>query len=114
MFTDSRKVDGVLIVRVTENRLDASRAPAFKSELSSLIDDFDGKIVIDLSSVDFIDSSGLGVLVSAMKQVGSRGTIALACMSATVKKLFSLTRMDRVFSLHETVASAIEHVASNE
>ncbi|MFD0463003.1 STAS domain-containing protein [Microvirga aerilata] len=71
LSTDLR--NNVLVVRVAEKRIDASKAPAFKDEMTKCIDSGQNQIVLDLSSVDFIDSSGLGALVSCLKRLGPRG-----------------------------------------
>jgi anti-sigma B factor antagonist len=97
----------ILILRVGETRLDASRAPAFRDELLRQIDAGHAQIVLDLSSTDFMDSSGLGALVSAVKRIGSRGTLAIAGANGAVARLFTLTRMDRVFALHPSVGAAV-------
>ena len=97
----------VLILRVGETRLDAARAPALREELLRQIDAGHSQIVLDLSKTEFLDSSGLGALVSAMKRLGSRGTLAIAGAHGAVARLFSLTRMDRVFALHPSTEAAI-------
>ena len=60
------------------------------------------RIVLDLSGVEFLDSTGLGTMVSLMKALGPEGDLALAGAQAPVRKLLTLTRLDRVFRLHET------------
>jgi anti-sigma B factor antagonist len=71
LSTDLR--DNILVVRVEEKRIDASKAPAFKDEMTRCIETGQNQIVLDLSQVDFIDSSGLGALVSCLKRLGPRG-----------------------------------------
>jgi len=104
--------DNVLVVRVSEKRIDASKAPAFKDEITRCIDAGQSQIVLDLSGVDFIDSSGLGALVSCLKRLGPRGSLAVAGATGAVSRLFTLTRMDRVFALHPTVDSAVEQLSA--
>jgi anti-sigma B factor antagonist len=99
---------GVLVVQPSEKRLDASRAPRFKNEMTEFIAQGHRDIVIDFSSVDFVDSSGLGAIVSCLKQMGPQGNLAISGAGGAVRRLFSLTRMDRVFSLHETVDQAVD------
>ncbi len=110
LSTDLR--DNVLVVRVDERRIDASKAPAFKDEMTRCIDAGQNQIVLDLSHVDFIDSSGLGALVSCLKRLGPRGGLAVAGATGAVSRLFSLTRMDRVFALHPNVDSAVEQLSA--
>ena len=101
----------VLILRVSEARLDAAKAPALRDALLQQIDAGHSQIVLDLSATEFMDSSGLGALVSAVKRMGSRGTLAIAGAQGAVTRLFTLTRMDRVFALHPSVDAAIQKMA---
>jgi anti-sigma B factor antagonist len=110
LSTDQR--GNVLVVQVAEKRIDASKAPVFKDEMTRCIDTGQNQIVLDLSQVDFIDSSGLGALVSCLKRLGPRGSLAVAGASGAVSRLFTLTRMDRVFTLHPTVDAAVEQLSA--
>ena len=101
----------IMVLRVGETRLDAARAPGLREELLRLIDAGHSQIVLDLSATDFLDSSGLGALVSAVKRMGSKGTLAIAGATGAVPRLFSLTRMDRVFALHPSVDAAVTQMA---
>lgn len=92
------------IVSVQSSRLDASFVPQFKSELLELIQKGGKNIVIDLSLVKLVDSSGLGSLVSLLKALGGQGGISIRGASPSVLALFKLTRMDRVFSIEPAVA----------
>ena len=109
-ITDELQGD-ILILRVGEPRVDAAKAPALRDELLRHIDAGHSQIVLDLTATEFMDSSGLGALVSAMKRMGSRGTLAIAGAQGAVTRLFTLTRMDRVFALHPSVAAAIQKMA---
>ena len=101
----------ILILRVGEPRVDAAKAPALRDELLRHIDAGHSQIVLDLTATEFMNSSGLGALVSAMKRLGSRGTLAIAGAQGAVTRLFSLTRMDRVFALHPNTEAAIARMA---
>lgn len=89
-------------------RIDAAVAIQFKDRMRDLTDDGAARVVLDLSAVDFIDSSGLGSIVASMKQLGSGRKLDLAGLSATVEKVFRLTRMDTVFAIHPTLQDALE------
>ncbi|SFV27917.1 anti-sigma B factor antagonist [Devosia crocina] len=103
-------INDVLVVQVTERRLDASKAPAFKTEVAALTEGGVHRLVLDLRKVDFIDSSGLGVIVSCLKRLGPSGNLAIAGANSAVRRLFTLTRMDRVFSIHDTPEAAVENM----
>jgi anti-sigma B factor antagonist len=87
-------------------------APAFKDEVTKHIEAGHSQLVLDLSRVEFVDSSGLGALVACLKRLGPRGNMAIAGASGAVIRLFNLTRMDRVFSLHDSVDAAVEQLQS--
>lgn len=87
----------VLTLRV--KRLDASVAPAFKNAVLNVIGSGENRLVLDLEGVEFVDSSGLGAMVSILKAVGGNGAVALCNARTGVLSLFRLTRMDRVFSI---------------
>ncbi len=110
LSTDLR--NNILVVRVEEKRIDASKAPAFKDQMTQCIESGQNQIVLDLSQVDFIDSSGLGALVTCLKRLGPRGSLAVAGATGAVSRLFTLTRMDRVFALHPNVDSAVEQLSA--
>lgn len=99
----------VLILKV--KRLDASVAPVFKNAVLEIISSGENRLVLDLEGVEFIDSSGLGAMVSILKAVGGNGSVALCNARAGVLSLFRLTRMNKVFSIlpsrDEAIASVI-------
>ncbi len=95
------------VITVGENRIDAAIAINFKDSMRELTDGGPNRIVVDMANVDFIDSSGLGAVVAAMKQVNAGSKLELACLSQTVAKVFRLTRMDTVFTIHSDMKSAL-------
>lgn len=96
-----------LVISVEDRRIDAPVAIHFKDEMRAATDGIDGRIILDLTNVDFVDSSGLGAIVAALKQLGSGQKLELAALSPTVAKVFRLTRMDKVFPIHDTLELAI-------
>lgn len=95
------------ILQVQETRIDAVAAIQFKDTVRELTNDQNGAVVLDLSSVDFIDSSGLGAIVAAMKQLGKERPLHLAGLTPIVAKVFALTRMERVFKIFKTPLDAL-------
>jgi anti-sigma B factor antagonist len=110
MQIESKNENGILILTLKDERLDASLAVGFKDKVSAFINSGNRAIVINLSSVNFIDSSGLGAIVSCLKLMGPKGRLALFGLSAPVVSMFKLTRMDRVFALYTTEEQALEAV----
>lgn len=99
-----------LTVVVEESRIDASVAIEFKDRMRELTTDGPRRILLDLHKVDFIDSSGLGAIVAAMKQLDDSQRLDLAGLTANVDKVFRLTRMDSIFAIYPTVdAARIRH-----
>ncbi|GLQ35286.1 anti-sigma factor antagonist [Amylibacter marinus] len=99
--------DGKLLVTLQESRLDAALAVRFKSALKELVDDGTEHMILDMSQVDFMDSSGLGAVVAHMKYMGADKTFEICGLTPTVDKVFKLTRMDSVFSIAVDAASAL-------
>ena len=105
MSTISRS--GFQIVTVAETRIDAAVAIAFKDQIRKMTDGGAPDVVLDLTDVSFIDSSGLGAIVAAMKQLGKDRRLHLAALMPNVDKVFRLTRMDTVFAIHDSVEQAV-------
>ena len=93
-------LDGALVVRLGEERLDAAIAIQFKDRMREMTAQPSGRVVLDLSQVAFVDSSGLGAIVSVMKFLAPARKLELAGLTPTVEKVFRLTRMDSVFTIH--------------
>lgn len=100
-------IDTVRVITIGESRIDAAIAISFKDNMRELTDTGPERVVLDMTTVDFIDSSGLGAVVAAMKQVDASKKLELACLSPTVAKVFRLTRMDTVFTIHANVQAAL-------
>jgi len=94
-------------IKVNEARIDAAVAIQFKDSVRAANDANAKRVVLDLSSVAFIDSSGLGAIVAAMKQMDAEQKLDLAGLTPAVDKVFRLTRMDTVFDIYESVDLAM-------
>lgn len=90
-----------IVIRVNADRIDAPAALQFKEDMRRLTASEDGRFVLDLARVDFIDSSGLGAVVASMKQLRPGQTLELAALQPIVAKVFRLTRMDTIFTIHD-------------
>ena len=102
---------GALIVTVDENRIDAAVAVAFKDKVNELAGSEPKRVILDLKNVDFLDCSGLGAVVAVMKLLGQERKLELASLRPAVEKVFKLTRMDSVFSIHADIGAAIPAAA---
>ena len=106
MSLTSTMTDSGQIVTVNAERIDAAIAIQFKEDMRSETESGASRVILDLSEVQFIDSSGLGAIVAAMKQLGSNRKLDLAGLSPMVEKVFRLTRMDTVFDLYASLNEA--------
>lgn len=107
--------NGVTIVVPQGPRLDAEVAGNFRDLLLSRIENGDRKLILDLPAVDFIDSSGLGALVSALKhlkQLDRGGDIRLANVQPSVGAVLEIIRLNRVFSQFSSVEDAVHSFAA--
>jgi anti-sigma B factor antagonist len=107
MQLEHRDEEGVLVVRPLEGRIDASMAGDFKDRLGQWITAGRNQIVLDLSAVEFIDSSGLGAIVGSLKQMGRGGDLVLSDLREAIQGLFRLTRMNRVFQIYTHAEEAL-------
>ena len=101
--------DGIAVLFIKEDRLDANNSEEFKVELRRLFEAGSKYLVVDLKEVLFIDSSGLGVLVSGYKNASVlHGSLKLSNLQFQVKSMFELTRLHRVFDIFTTVDDALQ------
>lgn len=106
MDIDTEEKNGILIVRPLEMRIDASNALEFKAAMMEIVGNGYVNLVVNLSALKFIDSSGLGVLVAILKTIGSRGEIKLCEARGDVASIFELTRLDEIFSFYHSESEA--------
>ncbi|MDE2058958.1 MAG: STAS domain-containing protein [candidate division NC10 bacterium] len=114
MQLDQRRAGEALIVTPLEERLDARVATDFKERMTELIASGNTKIVLNLSGVEFIDSSGLGAIVSSLKRMGGRGELVVCGLQETTMTLFKLTRMDRVFQVFSNEKQAMSALGGDK
>lgn len=110
-----QQIDTVRILQPLEESIDSSVATAFKSRIIDEIQKGHHRIVLDLSQVHFMDSSGLGAIVSILKTLGEDGKLTLCHVHATIRSLFRLTRFERIIPICDSVdeASRILKAASS-
>ena len=91
-------------------RVDASVAREFREKLEELIGEETERVVLDMEEVGFIDSSGLGAIVSVFRRMTKGQHIAITRPRKTVLSLLTLTRMDKVFQIFEEIEDAVTAV----
>lgn len=100
-------------VVVVGGEVDVYTAPLLRDALDQQIAAGHIRLVVDLDAVEFMDSTGLGVLVGRLKLVRNRnGWLRIVCSNERVLKVFRITGLDRVFTISATLEDAIEAVAS--
>lgn len=100
MDLSAERIGDLLVVRAMEDRIDAAAAILFKERMRAATEGQAGHVLLDLSRVQFLDSSGLGAVVAVMKLLAPDRRLELAGLTPTVEKVFRLTRMDSVFTIH--------------
>lgn len=112
MQLNTRQESDVFTVKLESPRLDAANAVDFREALAEIVDQGHGKIVIDLAAVEFVDSSGLNVIISTLKRMGRRGTLSLASPQPAVASLLNLTRLDRVLNIFNSPEQALTELTA--
>jgi len=98
-------------VIAVRGEIHVTTAPEFSRRLNEAIARGKTSVVLDLSQVEFIDSTGLSVLLNGLRRVTrQRGRMALVCTNPTVLRLFEITRLDTTFDIHATREKALESV----
>jgi len=106
-YMKSELVDGVCVLNWSVDHLDAANSSTFRTESAQHIK-IATKVVLDLTGVTFIDSAGLGALLSVMRALGERsGEFRICCAPKAIQVLFELVRLHKILDIHETRAEAI-------
>lgn len=109
------EIAGVTILKPMNERLDAHNSDTLKEAMKEVFERGAKKVLVDLGQLRFIDSSGLGALVSGFKNsVSHRGHLALSNLQGQVQSMFELTRLHRVFDIHESVDEALASFARRD
>jgi anti-sigma B factor antagonist len=107
-FETSIRETGVIPILQVEGEIDLSTSEDFKRAVYDMIEGGKKNIVIDLSGVGFMDSTGLGVLVGALKKTRMLGgTVRLICNNDTILKTFTLTGLDKVFLIYNNLRECL-------
>jgi anti-sigma B factor antagonist len=98
----------VSILRALEKRIDAGISGELKERLAEMVEEGNRLIILDISMVEFLDSSGLGAIISGLKAIGEDGKLVICGATDPVKSMFKLTRMDRIFEMYDTEAESLQ------
>jgi anti-sigma B factor antagonist len=95
-------------VLAVHGEVDVYTAPRFRERLIELVSAGERRVVVDLEGVDFLDSTGLGVLVGGLKRLRSNdGDLSLVCTQSRILKVFEVTGLTKVFEIHDSVDAAV-------
>jgi anti-sigma B factor antagonist len=101
-LTTREAEDGRALVAVG-GEIDVYTAPRLRDQISDLVSTGRHHIVIDMEAVEFLDSTGLGVLVGGLKKVRAHnGSLELICTQDRLLKIFRITGLAKVFAIHES------------
>jgi anti-sigma B factor antagonist len=108
MNIEFRKAGDVVVARLIDRRFDAHGAADFKARVGEYLDRGERKLVLELGEVDFVDSSGLGAILSLVRRMSGTGSLVLSDCRPGVLELLKLTRLDRVFQIVGTAEEAVK------
>jgi anti-sigma B factor antagonist len=107
MKFDEQNLQEAIIIRPLEKRLDSYMAEEFKNHMKSIVQNGYQQIVLDMSDVEFVDSSGLGAIIATMIALRPQGRLMVCNVRYNVLSLFRLTRMDRVIPVMNNAEEAL-------
>ncbi len=96
-----------LVIHLDEKKIGVNNVANIKKSIMEAIETAGDSIVLDFSNVDYVDSSGLGLLLSLQKKVGSKD-LRLAGMNSSIVSLLKLTKLDTVFKIFDSIDEALK------
>jgi len=112
MQLQNRDCDGIMTVKIPDSRLDYNNANGFKNAMLNFVDQGFNKFAVDMADVEFMDSRGLSSFLSLFRATGKGGAMALFLVQEPVRKIFSLTRTDRIVQIHPSLEDALAALRS--
>ena len=104
----STRNEGDCTVVVVGGEIDVYTAPTRREQLIDLVSSGQYDLVVDMEGVEFLDSTGLGVLVGGLKRVRAHeGSLRLVCTQERILKIFRITGLTKVFPIHTSVEEAV-------
>ena len=103
----ARRERADVIVVAVSGDIDNDTAPSLRRALVEAFSEGAKRVVVDLTTTDFLDSSGLGTLVGVSKEYSRDGELVLVCPRPQLRKLFKISRLDEVLAVHPDLESAL-------
>jgi len=106
--TKVKEVNGFPVIELI-GEIDLSTSPVFKQRIYEIIESGKRDVIVDMNGLDFMDSTGLGVLVAALKKTRMEGgSIRLICNRNNIMKVFTITGLDKVFAIYDNLSELLE------
>jgi anti-sigma B factor antagonist len=97
----TRTIDAGMPLIELEGEVDVYTAPQLKQQMISLLESGAEQMVVDLTKVDYLDSTALGVLIGGLKRMRERdGNLVLICPSPRIRRVFEITGLDKIFDIY--------------
>jgi anti-sigma B factor antagonist len=107
-------VDNTAVVQLGLEKLDLSTTSDFKQAMSAVTSEHK-RVIFDMSNIAFVDSSGLGAILSVLRELSTNGgDLKLCCVQKRVRVMFELVRMHRILTIYDTVTDALKAFSVNE
>jgi anti-sigma B factor antagonist len=105
----NHRKDGDRTILEVGGEVDVYTAPKLRERLVELVSDGHYNLLVDMTKVEFLDSTGLGVLVGGLKRVRSHdGGLALVCNQERILKIFRITGLTKVFPIYDSLDEALQ------
>jgi anti-sigma B factor antagonist len=112
VINEAQAPAGTAVVSFPVGNLDAGNVKDFRASIEAIAATHDA-LVLDMSRLTFVDSSGLGALLSCLRTMkGKKGQLLLFGMTKQVRALFELVRMHRIFSIYNSLEEALDELAA--
>jgi len=106
---ETRTVESKPPIIELEGEVDVYTAPQLKQQMINLLESGARELVVDLTKVDYLDSTALGVLIGGLKRMRERdGNMVLVCPSPRIRRVFEITGLDKIFDIFNTAEDAME------
>ena len=108
---NTRTINDLTSLIDLEGEVDVYTAPQLKQQIINLLDEGVKHVIVNLSAVDYLDSTALGVLIGGLKRLRERdGRLDLICPNQRIKRIFEITGLDKIFDIYAAEEEALAKV----
>ena len=112
---NTRSIDNQASIIDLDGEVDVYTAPQLKQQIITLLDAGVKRVIVNLTAVEYLDSTALGVLIGGLKRLRERdGTLDLICPNPRIKRIFEITGLDKIFDIYSIEEEATKMVGSRE